>query len=1049
LGFGIFFPSIKRGKRRKKLRKLFAVLFVLLLSTSLVAQVRTGNIYGNVVDEDGNALPGVTCTLSGSLTAPMTSISSAAGVFRFISLPASDDYVVKAELEGFKTEIQENIIITIGSNINLTMTMSMGALEEQVTVTAVTPVIDTKKTTVSQTVTREVLQSLPSSRDPWVVIAQAPGVTVDRENVGGSESGQQAGYMAKGGGQDQWSMDGVTITDFSSWSSPGYYDFDAFEEMNITLGGADVEVQGAGVQMNLVTRRGGNNVSIGGRFFLTDGDKFQADNLTDALAEEGVVGTNRIRIIKDFGFNMGGPLLQDKVWWWMSYGVQDINNSNLIGVYEATMLNNYAAKLNVQLIPDNRFEAFVHIGGKEKTARSSSYSFPGGWHQTGAFHFGSPVFKLQDEHMFGDNLFVSIKFAYGNSGFNLIPEDDLDGEILTWRNVADGIWENSYNMYRTLRPLLQYNFLANYFNDDLFGVSHEMKIGFEYSDRQVGSRWATSGNVLARYNYNSNSMDLDGDGYADMLPDMMRVEQWRADPYLVQGGNTAITGFFQDTITTGNLTLNLGLRWDSTTPYGKAYTIDAMQADNPAVTNNFSPAAIQAMTGVLPGFEVPANDIDFNWSYITPRLGLTYDLFGDGKTMAKASFGTYRQYMGSGFFGEFAPGGTGGWMDYWWTDNFSAYGGNGDGIIDLDELYWTYPGNYTPSRVFNDAGNFIGDASAGDGWMYGGYDISNPQASSTPRYTYDDNYPSQKTTEFIVTLEKEIMADFGAALDFSYRKNSQFGWYLLWDPETGEKESQAEYVQAGTVPTSIPGYDLGEGAGKPYYLQAAGVGYRYYRYREERPDYYRDYMGLSLRFNKRLSNNWMLNGSATLQSNKVHYGDKGYINPNDLWVTDNAMYAPGMGGGSGKISVPMNQTWMFKLSGLYQLPLDFNVSFTFNARQGNPVFHTLSITDYDSPNSRDTGTGVYLDQLDNFRLPNFMNLNLRLEKIIRAGDIGRIYIMADLFNVLNSATVLRRYEFHHGTYYVHDGSFSQTATDGIANEILNPRVLRLGVRFQF
>jgi hypothetical protein len=57
--------------------------------------------------------------------------------------------------------------------------------------------------------------------------------------------------------------------------------------------------------------------------------------------------------------------------------------------------------------------------------------------------------------------------------------------------------------------------------------------------------------------------------------------------------------------------------------------------------------------------------------------------------------------------------------------------------------------------------------------------------------------------------------------------------------------------------------------------------------------------------------------------------------------------------------------------------------------------------------------------------------------------------MADLFNVLNSATMLRRYEFHHGTYYVHDGSFSTTATDGIANEILNPRVLRLGVRFQF
>ena len=1031
------------------MRKLFAVLFVLLLSTSLVAQVRTGNIYGKVVDEDGNALPGVTCTLSGSLTAPMTSISSAAGVFRFISLPASDDYVIKAELEGFKTEIQENIIITIGANINLTMTMHMGAIEEEVTVTAVTPVVDTKKTVVGQTVTREVLQSLPSARDPWVVLQQAPGVSMDRENVGGSESGQQSSSMARGGGEDQWSMDGITITDFGSHSSPGYYDFDAFEEMNITLGGADVTVQGAGIQMNLVTRRGGNNVSIGGRFFFTDGSKFQADNLTDALIDEGVIGTNRIRVIKDFGFNMGGPLLQDKAWWWISYGVQDITNSNLYGTFEATMLNNYAAKLNVQLIPDNRFEAFLHVGGKEKTARSASYSFPGGWHQSGAFHFGSPVFKLQDEHMFGDNLFVSIKFAYGNSGFNMIPEDDLDGEILTMRNVADGIWENSYNIYRCLRPNMQYNFLANYFNDDLFGVSHEVKVGFEYSDRGIGTQSAYSGGAIGRYNYNTNSMDMDGDGYADMEQAMKRVETWRMNPYEVQGYSTAITAFFQDTITTGNLTVNLGLRYDYQYPRTVAYDIGAMDVDNPAIINNFSSAAAQALDNVLPGYQVAANKPDFNWSYLMPRIGLTYDLFGDGKTILKASFGTYREYMGSWFHEYFLPGGTGGWMDFWWTDNFAAYGGNGDGMVDVDELYWTYPGNYTPSRVFNDGGTFIGDANEGDGWMYGGYDISNPQASSAPQYTLADDYPSRLTSEVIVTLEKEIMADFGAAIDFTYRKNSQFGWDINWDPDTGEKASKAEYVQAGTVPTSIPGYDLGEGAGKPYYLLAEGIGYRYYLYSEIRPDYYRDYMGASIRFNKRLSNKWMLNGSATYQINKVHYGDNGYLDPTDLWVTDNSIYAPEIGGSSGKVSVPQNQKWMFKLSGLYQLPLDFNVSFTFNARQGNPVFHTMDIENYNSPNSRDTDTSVYLDQLESIRLPNFMNLNLRLEKVIRAGDVGRIYIMADLFNVLNSATMIRRYEKFHGTYYEHDSSFSVNATDWMANEILNPRVLRLGVRFQF
>lgn len=1030
------------------MRKFITILFVLVLTASLSAQVRTGNIYGKVVDEDGNALPGVTVTLTGSLTAPMTTVTSAGGVFRFISLAAASDYVVKAELEGFQTAIEEGVIVNVGVNVDMTVSMKMGALEEEVTVVAVTPVVDTKKTTVAQNVTRDVLQSLPTARDPWVILQQAPGVMVDRENVGGSESGQQSGYMAKGGGQDQWSMDGVTITDFSSESSPGYYDFDAFEEINITLGGADVTVQGAGIQMNLVSRRGGNNTSIGGRFFFTDGDKFQADNLTDALRDEGVVGTNRIRVIKDFGFNAGGPLVQDKAWWWLSYGVQDITNSNLIGVFEATMLNNYAAKLNVQIIPENRFEGFVHVGGKEKTARSSSSSFPGGWHQTGAFHFGSPIVKLQDEHMFGDNLFVSVKYAYSNSGFNMIPEDDLDEEHFVYRNVADGVWENGYNAYRTIRPLNQYMFLANYFNDGLLGASHEFKVGFEYSDRGTGSLWGMPGNVLARYNYNTKQVDFDGDNLPDLNGDLMRVEAWRAYPmepaYYVTKGTTA---FLSDTITFGRFNLTLGLRWDKQVPSLLGFTVDALQKDNPAVTENFSSAAIAAIDGLLPGIDIPEQNPDYNWSYITPRLGLTYDLMGNGKTILKASFGQYRGYMGTWWADYWAPRGTSGWMDWWWFDATSL-GGNGNGIVDLNELMWTYPGDYQATRVFDDAGNFIGDAEANEGNMWGGFDIDNPLQTSHSQY-YVQDLGSQRTTELIITAEQEILPDFGIALDLTYRKFDTFNWTVEYDPEDGSQLTQADYVQHGTIPGSIPGIDLGEGAGKPIYYKNADVPYRYYRLLTDRPDYYRDFMGVDLRFNKRLSNRWMLNGSFTLQTNKVHYGSQGELNITNVWALDDNIYAPEMGGGSGKISTPHSQNWMFKLSGLYQLPLDFNISFTFNARQGNPIRNTMDVVDYSAPNTRDRSRYVYLDTIDTHRLPNYMCLNLRLEKVVRAGDAGRIYLMADLFNAFNDATILRRYEMWHGTYYADDGSFSADVHDNEANEILNPRVLRFGVRFQF
>ncbi len=181
------------------MRKSLILLFVLLLAVSLTAQIRTGNISGKVVDPEGNPLPGVTVTLLPPAGAAMTTVSTAEGTFRFLSLPPSKEYKIKAELTGFKTRTEENIIVVIGGNTNLEIKMEMGVIEEQVTVTAVSPVVDTKKTSVGQNVTQDILQSMPTARDPWVVLQMVPSVTVDRENLGGTDSGQQAYFVAKGG----------------------------------------------------------------------------------------------------------------------------------------------------------------------------------------------------------------------------------------------------------------------------------------------------------------------------------------------------------------------------------------------------------------------------------------------------------------------------------------------------------------------------------------------------------------------------------------------------------------------------------------------------------------------------------------------------------------------------------------------------------------------------------------------------------------------------------------------------------------------------------
>ena len=144
---------------------------------------------------------------------------------------------------------------------------------------------------------------------------------------------------------------------------------------------------------------------------------------------------------------------------------------------------------------------------------------------------------------------------------------------------------------------------------------------------------------------------------------------------------------------------------------------------------------------------------------------------------------------------------------------------------------------------------------------------------------------------------------------------------------------------------------------------------------------------------------------------------------------------------------------MFKMGGLIQLPLDIDVAATFQVREGWIIREYFRIFDYTLPNSRSNNAYLDMTTFGSARLPMFYNLTLRLEKMIRLGDTGRIYVMGDLFNVLNSAIENRRYQKFHGTYYKYANPalnrWVPNPNDYWLNEILNPRVLRVGIRFTF
>jgi len=156
----------------------FVLAFVALLcaATFAAAQSQTGEIFGKATDSSGAVLPGVTVTLSGpSLLQPLTAVTSGSGTYQFPRIEIGT-YTVKFELTGFKTVVNEGIKVTVGFSAQINAHLGVSTVQETVTVTGQSPIVDTKETGTKQTFTNELLQSIPSARDPWVILQQTAGV---------------------------------------------------------------------------------------------------------------------------------------------------------------------------------------------------------------------------------------------------------------------------------------------------------------------------------------------------------------------------------------------------------------------------------------------------------------------------------------------------------------------------------------------------------------------------------------------------------------------------------------------------------------------------------------------------------------------------------------------------------------------------------------------------------------------------------------------------------------------------------------------------------
>jgi hypothetical protein len=988
---------------RMKRGALLALALGLGLAPGAFAQTAGGNIYGTVADESGAVLPGANVTLAGPVGTRNTT-STTQGEFRFLNVDPGN-YKLTVGLSGFSNVARE-VQVNTGANVNLAFTLKVTGVEETVTVTAETPIVDTKKVGTGTTLTREELHQVPNSRDPWAVLRTIPGVVVDRVNIAGNESGQQSNFTGKGASPNDvmWNLDGVVITDMAAiGASPTYFDYDAFDEVNVTTGGGDLKVATGGIGLNFVTKRGTNSFHGALRGYFTHKD-LQTSNIPDELQNDSRLCLTRdaagactsfsdkadhIDQIADYGFDLGGPIVKDKLWFWGSWGKQDIRNVRTNQTKDKTLLKDFNGKINWQASDSDMVSAFWFLGAKEKYGRAVGFigneSDEFLWNQGGIYPSDTfkGLFKLENNHVFSPSFFTNIKLAYYGTGFGFTPRGETAGSVNYRTQTTAG---TSY-YYATLRPQYTASLDGNYFFSGM-GGNNELKFGFGYRKTPIDSTTSFVGPTRLFGFKRPNGID-----YALVTRDRKAAYE------------TAYTNaYLGDTFTKDRLTLNVGVRWDRQKGGNRESTAEA----NAAFPN------------LLPQLDFPGTGRGVNWSDFSPRASASYALDEARKTVLRASYANYAGQLSASEVAWDNPLGSVSYLAYLWSD------GNNDGVVQ-------------PAEVRTDLGL----------QYYGFVDPANP-GSATSTNDIDPDYKANRDQEFIVGIDRELFANFAVSAAYTYRHGTDIGY---WTPRIGM--TTADY-RPGT-PSTSRGFTAQAFSPDPARVAAAAGG----RILMNRPDYTRNYNGLEITLMKRLSNRWMGRAAFSWMDWTENYeGPNAIQNPTLTDVptqgTIGGFAGPGVDGGqvvlrsagSGKGDIFYTTKWQFIANGLVQLPWSIELAGSLYGRQGYPrpvveqlgagLDGTLRVMAFGAATVPATGQSVEQDrEVDDVRYPNLWNLDLRLAKNVKIAGGTSLQLVADLFNALNNDVELNRVRT------------ANSAAFNRLDEVLSPRVVRFGVRLQF
>jgi hypothetical protein len=589
-----------------------ALLCVCLTAGSVFAQRLTGKITGTVSDADGTPLPGVTIEISSPslMGGARTQVTSTKGSYRFINLPPGT-YQLVFKLEGFQTLKRGNVKLSIGKTVNENMVLQQATLEESVTVTAASPVVDTTQSGLSHVFSKDDLEKLPMGR--WAVydiIKFAPGLLMT------SQETSRIVAFGSNSESNSFQVDGVEL------SSPGIgvgwvtTTQEAFEEVETFGMGAPAEYGSfTGAVVNVVTKSGGNSfhgaLSYYGQFdaLTADNNPWQVLDPSVPPEEAGNYPDSAYSYRRDkylyAGINLGGPVVKDRLWFYGTFERQDEKTAywNMPPDYAVSYPASKAFfKLSAQLSSQHKLAGSFYWEDKE-------------WPDGAEYWIAQSSLGIETADTYSWNLFynwqlsnsafLDLKYAGYHTADDYLPvSGDMDTpphwDSTGW--VSGGCW---YTLWLWTEYRHQAHANLSYFAEDFLGGDHEFKIGAQYykGDSRYSSGYAGEGYFYDYYGY--------------------PYSFYQRDVYYVGSAENSFGAFVDDSWKIGDrLTLNLGFRFD--------------------FINAFVPELPIADGWVGPTSETsPAVKDMINWNSFSPRIGLVFQLTSDQKTLLKATYGRY------------------------------------------------------------------------------------------------------------------------------------------------------------------------------------------------------------------------------------------------------------------------------------------------------------------------------------------------------------------------------------------------------------------------